>query len=378
MANIVVLGTGLVGKAIALDLARQHDVLAVDCNQQALEELISRNSTVKTKLADLSNPENISGNIIDADIVVSAVPGHMGYKTLQTIIRGSKNVVDIAFFPEDASQLDSLAKEHHVTAIVDMGVAPGLSHLVLGRHAIDIQIERFKCMVGGLPKKPRPPFNYKAPFSPVDVVEEYTRPARLVRNGKVLTLPALSEIESVDFPSVGTLEAFNTDGLRSLIYSFPDIPDMVEKTLRYPGHAKLMQTLRDIGYLDTKIIDDSDTQLNPLQISTELFKKHWKLEKDEPEFTVMRIELSGKERNGAGDVDIRYDLYDEYDEQTGISSMARTTGYMCTAGVNLVLGNIFTDKGIIPPEKIGQDTACYQSVLNYYAERGVQLVQVNT
>jgi len=267
MANITVLGTGLVGKAIVLDLARQHDVVAVDNNPQALKELASRDKTINLVQADLSVASNVITNVGSADLVVSAVPGFMGYQTLKTIISCNKNVVDIAFFPENALQLDELAKQHNVTAVVDMGVAPGLSNLILGYHSNDMVVDHFKCMVGGLPKHPKPPFNYKAPFSPVDVIEEYTRPARLVRNGKVITMPALSEIELVKFENAGTLEAFNTDGLRTLIESSPDIPNMVEKTLRYPGHASLIQTLKDIGYLDSDVIQTSETPYNPLQLS---------------------------------------------------------------------------------------------------------------
>jgi saccharopine dehydrogenase-like NADP-dependent oxidoreductase len=375
MANITVLGTGLVGKAIVLDLARQHDVVAVDNNSQALKELASRDKTINLVQADLSVASNVITNVGSADLVVSAVPGFMGYQTLKTIISCNKNVVDIAFFPENALQLDELAKQHNVTAVVDMGVAPGLSNLILGYHSNDMVVDHFKCMVGGLPKHPRPPFNYKAPFSPVDVIEEYTRPARLVRNGKVITMPALSEIELVKFENAGTLEAFNTDGLRTLIESFPDIPNMVEKTLRYPGHASLIQTLKDIGYLDSDVIQTSETPYNPLQLSTALFKKHWQLAPKEPEFTIMRINLSGRRKSDNTVAHYQYDLYDEYHEKTDIGSMARTTGYTCTAAVNLLLENMFIEAGIIPPELIGRNKPCYKNVLSHYEQKDIRLEQ---
>ena len=375
MANITVLGTGLVGKAIALDLANQHDVVAIDNNKRALDYLNSRNTAIKMVQADLAVESNIINNIKSADIVVSAVPGFMGYQTLKTIVGAGKNVVDIAFFPEDPMQLDELAKEREVTAIIDMGVAPGLSNLVLGFHSKDMVVENFKCMVGGLPKNPKPPFNYKAPFSPVDVIEEYMRPARLVRNGKLISLPALSEIEHIEFENVGTLEAFNTDGLRTLINTFPDVPNMVEKTLRYPGHASLIQLLKDIGYLDTKNIQESNKTNSPLDLSTALFKKHWELEPKEPEFTIMRINLSGQSKQNTTAIDLQYDLYDEYNNETDIGSMARTTGYTCTAAVNLLLDETFDNKGIIPPETVGQDRNCYRKILSYYDDRGIQLRQ---
>lgn len=378
MAKITVLGTGLVGKAIVLDLARQHDIVAVDIDEQALKALVSRNNAVTPVQADLTVESNIVDNIQTADLVVNAVPGSMGYQTLKTVINCKKNVVDIAFFPENPLLLDGLAKKHNVTAIVDMGVAPGLSNLLLGYHSNDMIIEKFKCMVGGLPKHPKPPFNYKAPFSPVDVIEEYTRPARLVRDGKVITMPAMSEIELVKFENAGTLEAFNTDGLRTLIDSFPDVPNMVEKTLRYPGHASLIQTLKDIGYLDTNLTHGSNASYNPLQLSTALFKKHWQLEPQEQEFTIMRVNLSGRRKSDNTVAHYRYDLYDEYHEETDIGSMARTTGYTCTAAVNLLMDNMLIDKGVIPPELIGRNKFCYQNILNHYEQRGILIEQTIT
>lgn len=386
MANIVVLGAGLIGKAIALDLATDHSVTSVDYDSAALDQLSGRNHLINTLNTDLSDPHNIVSSIKNADLVISAVPGFMGYQTLKTIIQNNKNVVDIAFFPEDSLSLDGLAKKHNVTAIVDMGVAPGLSNLILGYHSIDLNIETFKCIVGGLPKNPVPPFFYKAPFSPVDVIEEYTRPARIIRDGKLLTLPALSEIEEIEFDNIGILEAFNTDGLRTLISSFPGIPNMVEKTLRYPGHASLIQTLKDIGYLDQENVETTDLKnndrrksINPFELSTSLFKKHWALGENEPEFTVMRINISGQDKQVANKlVEHQYDLYDEFDPITETGSMARTTGYTCTAAANLILDNSVTTKGILPPESLGQDKASFQKILAYYSNKNIILKHKQT
>src|SRR5690242_14483279 len=238
--NIAILGAGMVGQAIALDLTKEHTVTSFDLNASSLEELKKRNEAIKTVPADLSLFTEYSNWLSPFDIVVTAVPGFMGYKTLEAVINAGKNVVDISFFPEDALQLDALAKEKNVTAITDCGVAPGVSNLVIGRYNEIMEIESFECYVGGLPKVRKKPFEYKAPFSPIDVIEEYTRPARLKENGQIIVKPAMSEIELMDFDEVGTLEAFNTDGLRSILFTMPHIPNLKEKTLRYPGHAKLI------------------------------------------------------------------------------------------------------------------------------------------
>ena len=126
---------------------------------------------------------------------------------------------------DDPMQLDALAREHGVTAVVDCGVSPGVSNVAIGYAVAQLEVtERIEILVGGLPVVRRWPYEYKAPFAPHDVIEEYTRPARIVEHGEVVVREALSEPELVDFPGVGTLEGFNTDGLRSLIGSFPRSP----------------------------------------------------------------------------------------------------------------------------------------------------------
>jgi lysine 6-dehydrogenase len=246
MGKVIVLGAGLVGKAIAIDLSAQHDVISVDINADNLRKLKSH-PAIRTTEMDLSSPESIREAISDYDLVIGALPSSMGFQTLKTVIEAGKNTVDISFLPEDPFQLDDLAKEKDVTAIVDCGVAPGMSNMILGYHNQKMKIERFDCMVGGLPANPEWPYKYKAPFSPMDVLEEYTRPARTIENGKVVVKPALSELESIEFDQVGSLEAFNTDGLRTLLTTMR-IPFMRERTLRYPGHAALMKILNETGF----------------------------------------------------------------------------------------------------------------------------------
>ena len=186
-------------------------------------------------------------------------------------------MVDISFFPENALGLDELAKENQVTAIVDCGVAPGMSNLILGYHNERMTINNFECLVGGLPLKRVYPFEYKAPFSPIDVLEEYTRPARYVENSHILTKPALSDAELIDFEKVGTLESFNTDGLRSILFTMGHIPNMKEKTLRYPGHISLMQGLIKAGFLKSEPINLKGQSISPLQFTSALLFDQWKL-----------------------------------------------------------------------------------------------------
>ncbi len=370
--TIAVLGAGMVGRAIALDLGKDYTVTSFDFNVSNLDELKIRNASIQTVTADLSQYSAYKNWLTSFDIIVNAVPGFMGYKTLEAIIDTGKDVVDISFFPEDALQLDQLAKQKGITAITDCGVAPGISNLILGWHNEEMKISSFACYVGGLPKNPKPPFYYKAPFSPMDVIQEYIRPARIMENGKIVTKPALSERELMQFDEVGELEAFNTDGLRSLIYTMKHIPDMKEKTLRYPGHIDLIIALKQAGFFDTTPLRITDTEFTALAFTSKLLLNEWKPEPEEEEFTIMKVIMKGEARlpGGQGRT-IEYDLLDRYDAATKTSSMARTTGYTCAAAVNLIAKGMFREKGVFPPELVGKNKECFEFVMEYLKKRNI-------
>lgn len=370
MKNIIVLGAGMVGSAMAIDLSNNHNVTVTDYNENTLNKIQQKHSVIQTILLDVTNLELLSNTIKPFDLVVCAVPGFLGYKTLETIIKSEKNVIDISFFPENSLELDALAKQHNVTAIVDCGVAPGMDNLILGRYNEELKLTDFECLVGGLPKIKKWPFYYKAPFSPIDVIEEYTRPARYVENSHVIVREALTDIETVEFENVGTLESFNSDGLRSIIYTMPHIPNMKEKTLRFPGHVNYIRVLKESGFFDETPIIINGTEITPLDFSSKILFKEWKLNPTDEEFTVMRVTVKGIDANGSTKT-IIYNLYDEYNAETQTSSMARTTGYTATATVNMFLEGLFTEKGVFPPELIGKHQACFEFILSYLKTRNV-------
>ncbi len=363
--RIAVLGAGMVGSAIALDLSNEHSVTYFELKSINLEGVKSGNPAIETVGADLSKYAEYPNLLAPFDIVVTAVPGFMGFKTLEAVINSGKDVVDISFFPEDVFLLDKLAKSKNVTAITDCGVAPGMCNFIVGRLNEEMKIDSFECYVGGLPKERKPPFQYKAPFSPVDVIQEYIRPARLVENGGIVTKPALSEKELMYFEYAGELEAFNTDGLRSLLITMGHIPDMKEKTLRYPGHIDLIIALQQAGFFDTTPLRIQEVDITPLEFTSRLLVNQWKLEPDEEEFTVMKVIVKGEGRT------ITFDLYDQYDPVSKTSSMARTTGYTCTAAVNLIAKSLFNNEGVYPPELVGNDKTCFDFVMSYLKDRNV-------
>jgi len=374
MKNIIVLGAGMVGSAIAIDLTKNHQVTLTDFNQEVLDKVLKKCDLLSTQLLDVTNKNRLQSTIQKFDLVVCAVPGFLGFETLKSIIEAEMNVVDISFFPENSLDLDALAKEKDVTAIVDCGVAPGMDNVILGYYNKKMKLTDFECLVGGLPKVKKWPFCYKAPFSPIDVIEEYTRPARYVEHSKMITREPLTDCEYIDFKKVGTLESFNSDGLRSIIFTMPHIPNMKEKTLRYPGHVEYIKVLKEAGFFNTKKIEVDGVMVSPLDFTSKILFNEWKLGDTEEEQTVMRITLKGENIHGQIE-EIVYNLHDEYCTETQTSSMARTTGYTATAAVNLFLEGLFKEKGVFPPELVGKHKVCFDYFMSHLKERNIHYVK---
>jgi len=364
----------MVGSAMAIDLAKKHQVTLTDLSQNVLENVQTKSVGLKTMQLDVTGKNELQRIIRQHDLVINAVPGFLGFETLKSIIEAGMNVIDIAFFPENALELDSLAKAHNVTAIVDCGVAPGMDNVILGYYNEIMKLTDFECLVGGLPKNRKWPFKYKAPFSPIDVIEEYTRPARYVEHGEVVVREPLTDCEYVEFDRVGTLESFNSDGLRSIIYTMPHIPNMKEKTLRYPGHVEYVKVLKESGFFGTESIEINGNWVSPRDFTSKVLFKEWELGETEEEMTLMRVTLKGENSQGQEE-EVVYNLYDEYHSETGTSSMARTTGYTATAAANLVLEGLFNEKGVFPPELVGKHKACFDYFLRYLEEREIQYVK---
>lgn len=380
--KIIVLGAGLVGGPMALDLAKDStfDVAIADispANLLAVEQRwkslsgkgLLTGKPLQTIPQDLSDPARVTELVSDFDLVVNAVPGFMGFRTLTAILEAGKNVVDIAFFIEDPFKLDDLAKHKGVTAIMDMGVAPGMCNVLIGyADSLLDETEEVLYMVGGLPVIREWPYEYKAVFSPVDVIEEYTRPARYIENGIMVVKPALSDPELIDFPGIGTLEAFNTDGLRSLAQTVK-CRNMKEKTLRYPGHIEKMRMLRETGFFSREEIEIKGSMIRPMDLTARLLFPKWKLNEGEADLTVMKVVVEGIKEGRR--VRHTWDLIDRFDELTGIHSMARTTGYTATTAVRMIADGVYTRKGISVPEFVGQQPGCVDYLLKGLGERNV-------
>jgi len=366
----IVLGCGLVGELIARDLAKDENfqVTVADIDEKKLEKL-AKEADIQGIRTDLSNSNDIKKIVTDKDIVIGAVPGFLGFNTLRSVIEAGKNIVDISFMAEDTLSLNELAEKKGVTAVIDMGVAPGMSHMIVGYvNSLLDETESATILVGGLPVIREWPYEYKISWSPKDVIEEYIRPARLIEGGKIVKKSALSDFELVNLPKIGTLEAFNTDGLRSLLYTIK-IPSMKEKTLRYPGYAEKMRMLRETGFFSDTPIEAGGAKVNPMDITSKLLFSKWELKEDEGEFTVMRIIVQGKKEEKR--LCYTYDLLDYYDKNEKATSMSRTTGFPCAIMARLVAKGEFKCPGVCPPEYIGREHKVYQKVMKELEKRDV-------
>ena len=372
MNRAIVLGAGRVGRAIAFDLAALEgwQVTVADRSSTALHRVRAR-PPVQGITADLSDSEELQASIRDQDLVVGALPSFLGYQALRSVIRTGKPYVDISFFEEDPFPLQAMAEDHGAVAVVDCGIAPGLDNLLLG-HLLDRldEVRSFVCLVGGLPESRTLPWEYKAPFAPYDVLAEYTRPARIVESGRKVTVPALSDRKLYDFDEVGTLEGFLTDGLRTLLRTV-DVSHMEERTLRYPGHAEKIVLLRDSGLLDPDPVEIDGVEISPLAVTSTQLLPHWELDPEETDLTLLRVVVTGRE--GEEWQRHTYELSDRRDPETGLSSMARTTGFTCTAIAGLVAEGILEEPGLYAPEHLGPLPGALESVLAHLADRGIEL-----
>ena len=373
--RLIVFGAGRVGTAMAKDLAAdgKFEVTVADIDPGALAGLNGVSGVTPVRV-DLRTVEMVRRLAQAHDLVVGAVPGPVGYGTVRTVIDAGRDMVDISFFEEDPyPDLNDLARQRDVMVLIDCGVAPGFSNLILGAAQRDWDVvESFSCWAGGMPAVRRQPYEYRAVFSPIDVIAEYTRPARLVEQSEVVIRDALSEIELMDFEGVGTLEAFNTDSLRTLLRC--DVANMKSKTLRYSGHAEKMRLLRDTGFFSTEPIEVPGGRIRPMDVTSQLLFPRWKLAAGEKDLTVMRVVVEGRVE---GRRQRRtYTLLDHYDEVNGTTSMARTTGYTCSSVVRAVAAGLFRTPGVSAPEVLGRADGCFRFVLDRLEERGVHISEV--
>lgn len=247
--RILVLGGGAQGRVLSADLARSLPAAAItvmDLVRPALAPL----PNLAWIEGDASDPAGIARRLAEHDLGVGALPSRFGFGAMQAAIAARRTLVDVSFTAEDPLVLDAEARAAGVTVAPDCGLAPGLSNLLLGEAVRAHGTPRSATiLVGGVAEDPTRPFGYVVTWSVDDLMEEYTRPARIVREGRETEVPVFSGLTRVAVEGVGEMEAFYSDGLRTLIGTLPGVREMGEMTLRWPGHVEAIRPLLEAGTL---------------------------------------------------------------------------------------------------------------------------------
>lgn len=369
---MLVLGYGLVGSVIVSDLVSSNLVSVVgvgDYNYEILKSL--HNEKVESFRIDVRDKNELVRVMKEYDVVIGALPGSLGFRAEDAAVDAGVNMVDISYMPEDPFRLDSKAKDAGVTIIPDCGVAPGLSNLLVGYgYSKFDEVKSVRILVGGLPRRRVPPLDYVITWSSEDLIEEYTRPVRIIKDGSLSYVDPLTGVELVQFEGLGEFEAFYTDGLRTLIKTFGNkVNEMWEKTLRYPGHAEKILLFKKLGMLSDDPLDLGSVKVEPRKFLIKLLDKSLRVK--EPDMLLLRVTLNGV-KNGLSLSKV-FEVVDVYDESKGITALSRTTGYTAT-GIALLLGmGIINEKGVFPPEMIGLNEKYMKYILKHLSEHSIHI-----
>jgi len=361
--KILILGCGMQGRIVAKDLKNSYPgITVIDIDENNLKKL--HYPGIKRIQFDIKDRKRLIRLMSDYELIIGALPARFGFYSMECAIEAGVDMVDMSYSPADPFLLDKETKKAGIKIVPDAGYAPGLSNILVGEAYKEMEkIESLKIMVGGIPEKPIPPFNYRITWSPEDLIEEYTRPARIYKNYKVIAVPALTGIEDFYIPGIGKLEAFYTDGLRTLLKTMYKIKNMEEKTIRYAGHAKIFKTLIDCGFFSEQKIKINNTEIPCKEFIFKYLKEALSRGPDY-DITILMIEMEyGRKKK-------KYRIIDYYDRKNKITSMARMTAYTCAIIARCIKD--YPGSGIIPPEYLGMDKEFCKFIKNELRKRKVK------
>ncbi|MBX9686650.1 MAG: saccharopine dehydrogenase NADP-binding domain-containing protein [Candidatus Obscuribacterales bacterium] len=357
--RIVVFGGGMQGCVIAKNLADRPEKPEV-----IVSDLVKPNALpegVKSVIADVTDAEQVKNLLKGADVAVLAVPSKIAHGALKNIIETGVPVADVCFTPDPPLDLAELARKTGSACIIDCGVAPGLSHLLIGHAYAQLGgLDSVRILVGGVPQDPPPAYKHAVYFNPHDLMAEYVRPARARQKGKdIEPHPLDASIEKHEDHELGQMEAFLSDGLRTLLTSYKDVPFMEERTLRWPGHLDTMKMLREMGLLDdpTAFHAIAGTLGNR-------YPSH--ANKD-----VLLMLVEGKRGNETR----AWRLIDRYHD--GMSAMSRTTAFTTAATAMVLARKQFSEPGVHPPEDLGHNPEVTKAMLADLAQHGVMVTELS-
>lgn len=345
--KILVLGGGAQGRVIAGDLARSLPASAVTVADVSRPELPSLPNLAFVE-ADLSSISAAARLMAGHDLAVGALPSRFGYGAMQAAIEAKRNLVDVSFCAENPLALDAPARAAGVAILPDCGLAPGLSHLAVGHATVAGTPDEVMIYVGGVAQDRTRPYGYVITWSLDDLEQEYLRPARIVEDGAPKTVPVFSGMERLTIDGAGEMEAFYSDGLRTLIDTLPGVPRMGEKTLRWPGHVEAVKPLVAAGRFVAEFRERC-TSAEPHDLVAML----------------VRVRHGECERSMT--------LVDRFDPATRMTAMARTTALTTSAVAQFVASGGVKGAGVLPLERVGPDPHAYEFLTGCLARHGIRL-----
>lgn len=379
--KVLVLGSGNIGSVATQDFAssmRSTEIVLGDYDEKRAKRVAQKlgENNVSWVQVDVTKRDELVDTLKRFDLAMGFLPGNLGYLLAEACVEAHRDLVDVSFIPEDVMQLNSAAVRAGSTIVPDCGLAPGISNVLVGHSVSRLDsVESVHVMVGGLPEKPVPPLGYVITWSAESLIDEYTRKARIVRKGKTVEVEALTGLEEIEFPEVGKLEAFYTDGLRTLLFTLGKVDEMWEKTLRYPGHAEKMKLLRTLGFFSEKDIDINCGKVQPKKLTSRILEEKLARRK-QIDIVVLRCETQGKKDDKR--LMYNYDLLDFQDTKQNVTAMARTTAYPASIIAQLILKGKLKEKGVVPPEKIGMDDKLFGLFMAGLRKHGIKIIEKKT
>lgn len=361
--KVLILGCGMQGRVVARDLSNSFSITTLDIDKDNLKKLNLPN--VKKIQFDIRDRKNLARLMSDYELTIGALPAKFGFYSMECALEAGVDIVDMSYSPLDPFLLDKEAKMAKIRIVPDAGYAPGLSNILVGEAYTQMKkIDYLKIMVGGIPEKPVPPFNYRITWSPQDLIEEYTRTARIYKDYRVITVPALTGIEEFYIRDVGRLEAFYTDGLRTLLKTMRNVKNMEEKTIRYPGHANIFKTFIECGLFSDKTVKIDEIEIPCYEFTFKYLKDQLSIG-SEYDLTILIIELKGQKEKR------KYCIIDYYDRKNRITSMARMTGYTCATISKCI--KEYPQYGVIPPEYLGMRHKFCRFIKGELKKKGIKI-----
>ncbi|HET7630984.1 MAG TPA: saccharopine dehydrogenase C-terminal domain-containing protein [Gemmatimonadaceae bacterium] len=350
--KMLVLGAGLQGSACAYCLLKDTEVTEVriaDLHVDKLPKFLAKAAGADKKLKPLQLDVRDRAAVLAAmkgvDAVMSAIPYYFNFEMAECAVEAGVHFSDLGGNTEIVSRqrtLDAEATKKKISVMPDCGLAPGMVNILAQRGIDQLDtVDAVRIYVGGLPQHPSGPLNYQIVYSLEGVLDYYTTLSWVLRDGKRAQVKALSELEPIDFPApIGTLEAFHTaGGLSTMAFRYEGkIPTMEYKTLRYPGHARIMEGIRELGLLEQEPIEVNGLRVSPRAVAVAAMTPRLTMP-ESADLVALRVIVSGTKAGKPKT--FQWDLVDRMDPKTGISAMERTTGFsLAITGLTQVRGKV--------------------------------------